>query len=195
MKRSDVSIDEVLAAIRARRDDMYAPYPEVALAGKYPAKLVWAVMEQLERAGIVGCGVTLRSGWVNDHYSDIEDRIRAFKDSRNHSPMSRDVLDSTPPGENNCPDCGVSPGENHLDVGCDVERCAATGFQRLSCDECGCDGDCEGVPWSGRWPGLADVERLGWYKPNGEPDLNRLYLQAKWDTETLRWERNPLDAS
>ena len=51
-------------------------------------------------------------------------------------------------GASRCGDCNVKPGELHTD-GCDVERCASCGGQRLSC---GCTDNCEDrIPWSGEW--------------------------------------------
>ena len=47
-----------------------------------------------------------------------------------------------------CHDCGVEPGQKHLD-GCDTARCLICGGQRLGCD-------CEegyGDVWDGMWPG------------------------------------------
>lgn len=99
-----------------------------------------------------------------------------------------------------CPDCAAQPGQPH-DDGCDVARCLASGVQRLGC---GCH-DCGHDVWSGRWPGDADAERLGWYAyfvPNGNPswvpcaadhpgarpDLNRLQIEGRWNPELLRWE-------
>ena len=92
----------------------------------------------------------------------------------------------------NCPDCGVPPGEDH-ESGCDVERCASCGGQRLSC---GCyDQPCN-LPWTGEWPDVAECRNLGWYAKlvpgkgwmtcqaedeNAVPDLNRFYTQAVWD--------------
>lgn len=102
-----------------------------------------------------------------------------------------------------CHDCGAKPGEPHQD-GCDTARCLVTGMQRLSCEED--HDDCGDDIWTGRWPGEADAERLGWYArfvpygnpswvrcgPDGEgatPDLNRLNpMSARWDRKNLRWE-------
>ena len=50
-----------------------------------------------------------------------------------------------------CPDCGVSPTENHKS-GCDVARCQICKMQALSCD-------CEDVGndvWDGLWPGTQE---------------------------------------
>jgi hypothetical protein len=50
-----------------------------------------------------------------------------------------------------CPDCGVSSGEQHED-GCDVARCIKCGGQALSCD---CE-EPENDIWSGLWPGYKE---------------------------------------
>lgn len=47
-----------------------------------------------------------------------------------------------------CHDCGVSPGEAHLE-GCDTARCLKCNGQYLSCD---CE-DGYGDVWDGMWPG------------------------------------------
>lgn len=102
-----------------------------------------------------------------------------------------------------CPDCGVRIGEDHL-PNCDIERCPACGFQRLSCD---CfDDELEGlknIPWSGEFPGCAECREYGLYArripgvPGWTPcdkddegateDLNRLYQQGTWDVNLQRF--------
>ncbi len=101
----------------------------------------------------------------------------------------------------NCPDCGVEPGELH-DPGCDVERCPGCGHQALSCD----DDHWEGlprIPWTGIWPGVEECQEFGWYAkmtgrgwmpcgPDDEgatEDLNRLACEGNWNKETRRFER------
>ena len=59
----------------------------------------------------------------------------------------------------NCPDCGVEPGQCHLE-GCDVEYCSACGTQRLSC-LCNGQHDPCFARWSGWWPGELEARDLG----------------------------------
>lgn len=106
-----------------------------------------------------------------------------------------------------CPDCGVRIGCLHR-PGCDVEQCPYCGGQLL---RCGCDGLGIGevpvddrLPWLGFWPGTAECKEFGWFArptPGGwersegkpgleaEPDLNRLYEEARWDRQNKRFVR------
>jgi hypothetical protein len=45
-------------------------------------------------------------------------------------------------------------------------------------------------PWTGKWPGEADCERLGFFV-NGDrslPDINRLFVECVWNPDLQRWE-------
>lgn len=84
-----------------------------------------------------------------------------------------------------CPDCGVEVGEWHC-PGCDVERCALCGDQRISCDcaeevanKTGQDPEDvdleyhendlykDFAAWTGEWPGVDECKKLGfWCKRN-----------------------------
>lgn len=55
-----------------------------------------------------------------------------------------------------CPDCDVAYGSVHSS-GCDVERCASCGGQRLTC---GCE---KHSPWDSRWLGVLENQ----HDPNG----------------------------
>lgn len=50
-----------------------------------------------------------------------------------------------------CPDCGVKPGEAHVD-GCDVARCQECGGQAISCGHKSKNIDV----WHGLWPGTKE---------------------------------------
>jgi hypothetical protein len=97
-----------------------------------------------------------------------------------------------------CPDCSAKPGGNHAH-GCDVERCPACGGQRLSCT---CQTRRRPLPWSGEWPGVMECREFGWYSflypgrgwircakdhPGATEDLNRLYVDARWDAQRGRF--------
>lgn len=99
-----------------------------------------------------------------------------------------------------CPDCGVQPGATHR-PGCDVERCADCGHQRISC---GCKVMThEPLIWSGKWPGEEECEKRGWFAilvqgrgwqtvppgtPGACPDLNRLAVETRWNPQTQEYE-------
>jgi hypothetical protein len=106
---------------------------------------------------------------------------------------------------NNCPDCDAVPGQLHR-PGCDVERCPYCGRQMIACEHSHTAAerppDDDRLPWTGRWPGEAECERLGWYaklvpgrgwvpctkdEPGAEPDLNRLLKKARWDRSGMVW--------
>lgn len=122
-------------------------------------------------------------------------------------------MDDQPPAED-CPDCGVAPGQLHED-GCDVARCKNTGMQRLSQAGCTDEKRCRGIlgqgalfpqcrtRWSGEWPGLAECRALGWYaylkpgvgwQPCGPDhegaveDLNRLITEGARQNGALTWD-------
>ncbi|MCZ1001228.1 hypothetical protein O1M63_29245 [Streptomyces mirabilis] len=96
------------------------------------------------------------------------------------------------PASTNCPDCAVSPGNVHLD-GCDVARCAVTGYQRRGCTHT--DDKCN-TRWTGIWPGDAECIEYGFVIDLGPdedpmPDLNRLYRECDWDPDQQRMVRRP----
>lgn len=64
-KRSDITDAEILAACRAFHEQ-HAPTPDIALADKYPAKVIMAKMEQMAKRGLIEYGVSLRTAWVVD---------------------------------------------------------------------------------------------------------------------------------
>ena len=100
----------------------------------------------------------------------------------------------------NCHDCGAAPDTAH-EPGCDVERCPECGHQRIGCD---CDTDAPPLLWTGMWPGEAECIAWGWHAfiypgrgwvrcaadhPECQPDLNRLYIDAKWNPTARTWEK------
>jgi hypothetical protein len=63
VKTSDIPDAEILDACRAFHAGAAAT-PDVALAHKYPVKVIMAKMEKLYRRGLLDCGVSLRTAWV-----------------------------------------------------------------------------------------------------------------------------------
>lgn len=81
----------------------------------------------------------------------------------------------------NCPDCAVAPGESHIS-GCDVARCTACGYQRISCEHGGSQAGWDAL-WTGIWPG--ELEAV-WYGVT----LNDLYEpDYKWDRRFQVWRK------
>jgi len=93
-----------------------------------------------------------------------------------------------------CHDCDARANEFHQD-GCDVERCAECGFQKITC---GCENVETRMPWTGEWPGLKECREYGFFVKIVEgqgrvscdkddpditkrEDLNRLVSEAVWD--------------
>jgi hypothetical protein len=87
-----------------------------------------------------------------------------------------------------CPDCQVAPGVVH-EGGCDVARCRVTGNQMLICAVFAWPHYCMADIWTGVWPGVKECERWGWFTAEGQPDLNRLAVDAWWDPVDQCWAR------
>ena len=67
MKTSDIPAEEIFAAcdtFHANGVALGAQTPDIALADKYPPKLILAKMERLARQGKLDYGVSLRTAWV-----------------------------------------------------------------------------------------------------------------------------------
>jgi hypothetical protein len=103
----------------------------------------------------------------------------------------------------NCPDCGVGPGEFHS-TDCDVQQCPYCGRQLISCPCRRKPPLVDRMPWSGLWPGVAECQEFGWFsrltpgkgwmpceadEPGAVEDLNRLHTEARWDREEKRFVR------
>jgi hypothetical protein len=63
VKRSDIPREEILEACR-RFHRGEADTPDVALAKKYPVKVILARMAQLVEEGLLDYGVSLRTAWA-----------------------------------------------------------------------------------------------------------------------------------
>lgn len=63
MKASDISEEEIFAACDAFHNEG-APTPDIALADKYPPKVILAKMQKLDKQGKLDYGVSLRTAWV-----------------------------------------------------------------------------------------------------------------------------------
>jgi hypothetical protein len=84
--------------------------------------------------------------------------------------------------------CGALVGQKHR-KGCTIERCPHCGFQALLCGGFKLN-DRRRQPFDGRYPGVVDCERLGFFvggDPN-KPDLNTLVVKCRWNAEAQRWE-------
>ncbi len=68
MKTSDITDAEIFAACDAFHKNG-APTPDIALADKYPPKVILAKMQKLSNQGRLDYGVSLRTAWVEQEVS------------------------------------------------------------------------------------------------------------------------------
>lgn len=66
------------------------------------------------------------------------------------------LLEEIKTSDRHCGDCGVIPGEKHLD-GCDIAECLVCRGQRL---QCSCENG-SGDIWTGLWPGTIECYEYG----------------------------------
>ncbi|NUU20937.1 MAG: hypothetical protein HOV68_05385 [Streptomycetaceae bacterium] len=105
-----------------------------------------------------------------------------------------------------CNGCGTPAGALHVGD-CGFAQCPRTGRLR---SQCGCpNAHGRAGTWDGLLPGEADAIRLGWfakftagvgwtttdppppgtpYSVHCTPDLNRLFVHARWNRKAQRWE-------
>lgn len=76
MKRSDISDAEMLEACK-RYHNGEAETPDIALASKYPVKVIMAKMDHMNRRGLLDYGFTLRTAWSTDYDN------RGYKSDKN----------------------------------------------------------------------------------------------------------------
>ena len=79
-------IDDVIAAVRQRKDGRTDKFPYEILEHKYHWRRVLNLMDKLSDAGILEYGVSLRTGWIQDYDPDIEQKIAEFKRRRGIKP-------------------------------------------------------------------------------------------------------------
>ena len=102
---------------------------------------------------------------------------------------------------NFCPDCNVSVQEIHFE-GCDISRCKIHGSQLLKCRLLNQSNECSPTKFSGFFPGTEEAIKRGWYSyldddntwqscasthPEASPDVNRVFTELKWDSQSERF--------
>ena len=89
-----------------------------------------------------------------------------------------------------CRDCGVLPGQVHV-PGCDIALCKLCGFQDIGDHDTDCpeDDDRPSTVWTGRYPGLLEVEEWGLRDLNELASLQRTTL-LRWDRDLERWVKD-----
>ena len=63
VKSADIPEADIFAACDAFHNEG-APTPDIALADKYPQKVILAKMQKMENRGKLESGVSLRTAWV-----------------------------------------------------------------------------------------------------------------------------------
>lgn len=78
MQLKDIPESVILDAVRAFKAGL-ASTPDIALADRWPPKLILAKMEKMIDKGVLECGVSVRTAWI-----DEERQIDGPDATRNH---------------------------------------------------------------------------------------------------------------
>ena len=79
-KTSDIPNSEIIEAVRLFHAGK-GETPDIALAHKYPAKLILAKMQKMVDKGLLNYGVSLRTAWINSLEPSADERRRIEDDS------------------------------------------------------------------------------------------------------------------